>query len=272
MTYPLVKTVEPWLNRADEFSLHQLERLEGTLAKPYQTVMQLPYALLDKTLDVGEGTLEYWLPVEEEKKLSKKVKQNEEDKSLAHLQSRAFNILDAFQLRAKDRLYAMLVVSRSVDFVSARARDAKALGKRVVSLPSSARLYYRQRRDQLVAWIAFVISQLRLKINAKAERVFALLHDLRMNLDNLRSLTLQDLGIGLVNRVHDLWQALYARVFPSDRESHEKDQASATTAEKEKEPQRKVFAPPRKQPSSAGGKGGRGRGGKQIGDDTVKGN
>jgi len=290
---PLVKTAEPLLARADEFSLRQLERLEGTLAKPYQTIIQLPYVLLDKTLDVGEGTLEYWLPVEDEKKQLKDLKNDEDDKTLQHRQTRAFNILDAFQLRAKERLYSVPIVSRSVDFVSARTKDATALAKRAATLPGTVQLYYSKRKDELVSGVSSLNLQLRQTIRTAIDRILELLHSTKLRFDQLRSLTLQELAVGLVNRLHDLAQALYNRLFPANSQSREriskvvthlneinplnkKGQAPAAQPEKEealKKPPRKEEAATREgaRQNKRGSAGRRGRG-KQINDEKDLGN
>jgi len=70
ITYNVMSRVysvgEPLIEEIDDFACRQLDKFEGSFLTPYETVTVLPYIALDKTMNVAEGTMDYFLPARKE--------------------------------------------------------------------------------------------------------------------------------------------------------------------------------------------------------------
>ena len=104
---------------------------------------KLPYNLAERTLELGEDSLNYWLPVESSGE-PKGHQEKQVERNFSHLSSRAYTILHSFQGRTRERLYAYPAVSSAVNTAKAKLDDARALQQRVVALPTTLRLYQKK--------------------------------------------------------------------------------------------------------------------------------
>jgi len=218
------KTAAPLLSKVDAFGYKQLVRTEETLSGSYEKVVQLPYNFLEKTLELGEDSLDYWLPVADSDKTNEYQEKQEEEKeperNFSRLSSRAYTILDSFQGRAKDKLYAIPVVSAVVDSTKAKLDDARALKKRVLALPTTLRQFYTEQRDAILAKLAVYYSALTRPVYSLTDRAFDLLHHAKHEYEVLRSSSFQEIGVRLANNVHNLYTYLYESFYPTTALNH----------------------------------------------------
>jgi len=208
LTATAVKTAEPLLAPVDSFGYRQFVKVEDTLS----AYAQVPFNVLDKALDVGEGSLDYWLPVEKQAD-NKDTQKDKADPSLHEIRSRAFHILDAFQLRAKTKLYD--VVSTPVEFANTKVKQVKQLTEKVASLPSTVSHYYTERKTELVARVSAAYSYISQPLHTATELAFELFYSAKLRYESLRSSTLQELGISFVNSIHQISQFLLDRFYPA---------------------------------------------------------
>ena len=200
------------------FVLNRFIQAEDTLSGSYATVTKLPYNLAERTLELGEDSLNYWLPVEsagEPKEHQEKQAEKEVERNFSHLSTRAYTILDSFQGRTKEKLYAYPVVSSTVDTAKAKLEDARALKQRVVALPSTVHLYYTEQKKALVTKLSSYYDYLTRPLFSLTDRAFELLQQGKKEYENIRSSSFQELGIRIANNVHSLTTYLYDNYCPT---------------------------------------------------------
>jgi len=177
-------------------------------------VAKLPYNLAERTLELGEDSLNYWLPVESSGE-PKGHQEKQVERNFSHLSSRAYTILHSFQGRTRERLYAYPAVSSAVNTAKAKLADAHALKQRVVALPTTLRLYYTEQKDALVAKLSAYYAYLTRPLFSLTDRAFELLQQGKKEYENIRSSSFQELGIRIANNVHSLTTYLYDNYCPT---------------------------------------------------------
>lgn len=195
---------------------YRSKKVEEKLSVPLQKLTQLPVDLLEKTLAFGEDSLDYWLPLEEsEPAQSEQKKKAQEELTLSHLSSRAYNLAETLQTRARDKVVKSPYVATPVELVRTKAKQAKELKDRVVQLPSAVSQYVTQRKNAVVAAVSGYYSHINQTFTTLTDHLFDFLYYVHHQYDTLKSTSPKDFGIFLANTIHRLSEYLYEHVYPT---------------------------------------------------------